>query len=313
MITSVDEVKNLCNSGNYLKLFRVNWNGLRLYVNPKPFTYYSGLTGALDRCTFAGNDEKRRLEGWRTSMIDSFGKKNTDDYVQMTADFGTLLHMALVTIKEKGSINWNEEKDLAEGYFINAFKEKEIILKETTLKKMVYEYQKHVASLMQFIYERVSEIYAIETPATHEGLRIATPLDMACKCRQTEKGEFQNTTINIKTSSAISKHQLQQIAMENLMWNSTYEQTCDFTAIVRTKDWNESRTPTFEYRYLKPDEITQILFSVIKRLELCLNDEDSTYFPSVISKSFSGITKLGEKPLVIEQSLQEEWEILNIE
>lgn len=313
MITNIEEVKNLVNSNKYLKLFRVNHNGLRLYINPQPFTYYSGLTGALERCTFAGNDEKRRLEGWRASMIDSFGKKQTDDYVQMTADFGTLLHMALVIIKEKGAIKWNEIKEAAEAYFIGAFKEKEILLNQITLRKMVYEYQKHVASLMQFIYERVSEIYAIEAPAIHEGLRIATPLDIVCECRQTDKGEFFDTTINVKTSSQISKHQLQQIAMENLMWNSTYEQKCDFTAIIRTKDWNESKIPTYEYKYLKPEEITQILNSVLKRLEFCLNDEDSTYYPSVISKSFSGETKLGEKPIVIEQSLQEEWENLNFE
>jgi hypothetical protein len=305
-IQDIEKVENLLKIGNYEKMFRVNYNGFRLYIQEEPFMYFSGLTGALSASTFKGDPDSKRLTGWRNSMIDSFGQKNTDDFVGMTADFGTLLHMALVTIKEKGLIKWDEEKDKAYEYFIESYNEKGIDPDFKTIKKIVYEYQKHVASLLQFVYERVHEIYAIETPAKWIDMKIATPIDLVCSCRQTEKGDFANTTINLKTSSQISKHQLEQVACEMIMWNKTYETKADFTAIMRTKDWTEGKTPTFEYKYMDYEAATKIVTSCSKRLELCLNS-DASYYPSPITKSFKGETKIGDIPLIISSTLEDEW------
>jgi hypothetical protein len=310
-ITDIEKVENLLKVGNYNKMFRINFNGYRLYLQEEPFAYYSGLTGALSAATFQGDQDAKRLNKWRNSMIDSFGQKNTEDFVQMTADFGTLLHMALVTIKEKGLINWNEEKDKAISYFIDAYKQKAIEPDFRTIKKIVYEYQKHVASLLQFVYERVHAIHAIETPAKWELLSIATPIDLFCSCRQTEKGGFTNTTINLKTSSQISKHQLDQVACEMAMWNETYDDKAVFTGIMRTKDWTEGKTPTFEYKYLDKDSALKLASQCEKRLKLCL-ESDSTYFPLPVNKSFEGITKVGEQPLITSKTLEQEWTEVNI-
>jgi len=312
-IQDIEKVENLLKIGNYEKMFRINFNGLRLYIQEEPFAYYSGLTGALSASTFKGDPDSKRLTGWRNSMIDSFGQKNTDDYVNMTADFGSLLHMALVTIKEKGLIKWDEERDKAYEYFIESYKQKGIEPDFKTIKKIVYEYQKHVASLLQFVYERVHEIYAIETPAKWHSLKIATPIDLFCLCRQTEKGDFASTTINIKTSSQISNHQLEQISCELHMWNQTYGETtkmADFTAIVRTKDWTEGKNPTYEYKYLSDEQAKVYWENAKARLQLCLNSS-SSYFPSPINKSFKGETKIGEQPIIISQSLEDEWTELN--
>jgi len=305
-ITNIEKVENLLKIGTFLKMFRVNFNGLRIYIQEQPFQYYSGLTGALSAATFKGDPDAKRLTGWRNSMIDSFGEKNTKDFVDMTADFGSLLHMSLVTIKEKGCIDWGEEKDRSYEYFINAYKAKNIEPDMKTIKNMSYDYCKHVASLLQFIHERVHEIYAIETPCIWETMKIATPIDLVCSCRPTEKGAFVNTTINIKTSSQISGHQLEQIACENFMWNATYDFQADNTAIVRTKDWNESKSPTFEFKYLNKEDSDKIALEAAKRLGICLNSSAS-YFPSPISKSFQGTTKAGEKPEIISKTLEEEW------
>jgi hypothetical protein len=307
MIDKIEKIENLLKIGDYNKMFRVNYNGFRIYIQENPFAYYSGLTGALSSATFKGDPDYRRIKGWREGMIDSFGSKNANDFLEMTADFGTLLHMATITIKEKGCINWNEEKDKAFEYFVNCYREKFLEPDLKVIKKQTYEYQKHVASLLQFCYERVQEIYAVETPAKWESLKIATPIDIYCSCRQTEKGVFANTTINLKTSSQISKSQMEQVACEMHMWNETYgEGSADFTSILRTKDWTEGKTPTYEYKYINSEDAEKLVFLCSQRLKLCL-ESDANYLQSPINKEFSGVTKIGEQPVIISKTLEEEW------
>jgi hypothetical protein len=307
-IQEIETIENMLKIGNYSKMFRVNYNGLRLYIQPEPFVFYSGLTGALSAATFKGDPDFKRLKGWREGMIDSFGAKNADDFLNMTADFGTLLHTALVTIKEKGCIDWAEEKERAFNYFIGCYRAKFLEPNVKVIKQQAYEYQKHVASLLQFVYERVHKIYAIETPVKWNDLRIATPVDLFCLCRQTEKGEFKPTTINLKTSSAISKHHMEQISCEMLMWNETYgaDQPAEFTAAMRTKDWTEGKTPTFEYKYLNREQSSEIALNAAKRLELCLNSE-ATYLYEPKNKTFTGVTNIGEMPVIETKTLEEEW------
>ena len=305
-ITNIEKIENMLKIGTFLKMYRINYNGYRLYVREEPFAYYSGLTGALSAATFRGDQDAKRLEGWRNSMIDSFGQKNTEDFVSMTADFGTLLHMSAVTIKEKGCIVRKEEQDKATEYFINAYKVKNMKPDMLIINKMVFDYQKHISSLMQFVYDRVQEIYAIEAPCIWETARIATPVDLVCLCKATEKGEFKNTTLNIKTSSQISAHQMEQISCELNMWNSTYDLQCENTAIIRTKDWKESSGPTYEFKYLNKDEANKLFLEAASRVLLCLNG-NASYFPSPTSKSFKGTTKIGEKPEIVITTLEEEW------
>jgi hypothetical protein len=195
---------------------------------------------------------------------------------------------------------------MAYAYFINAFKSKGIEPDLKTIKKMVYEYQKHIASLMQFIYERVNEIYAIETPVKSDELKIATPVDLFCSCRQTPKDKFRNTVINLKTSTQISNHQMEQVACEFTFWNNTYDIQAECGAILRTKDWTEGKTPSFDYKYLDKDEALTYFKDAQKRLSLCLNS-NSTYYPSPISKSFNGVTKIGEMPTISIKTLEQEW------
>jgi len=306
-ITKIEIVENMLKIGDYLKMFRVNFNGLRLYIQENPFAYFSGLTGALTASTFCGDQDKRRLATWRNEFIDSYGKKAADDYLQMTADFGTLLHSALVTIKETGQINWNEEQDKAREYFVMAYREKFLEPDLKVIKKMVYEYQKHVASLMQFHYDCVQEIQAIEVPTIWNGLKIATPIDEKCICRQTPKGDFYPTTINLKTSSQISRSQYDQVSCEMVMWNGTYPDKVEYTAILRTKDWTEGKLPTYEYKYLPKEYAEKLASKCEKRLLLCL-DSDASYYPEPSSKYFEGITKIGQQPQIVIKTLQEEFE-----
>ena len=105
MIKDVEHIYDLANSDKYLKLYRINYNGLRVYIQREPFRHFSGLTGALEAAKFKGDPADKRLNKWRDDMIDQMGKENLTNYVRMTADFGTLLHEALVTIKINGQID----------------------------------------------------------------------------------------------------------------------------------------------------------------------------------------------------------------
>ena len=310
-IKDIEVIENMLQIGDYLKMFRVNYGGRRLYVQPEPFSYYSGLTGALSAATFNGDPDSKRLKGWREGMIDSFGAKNADDYLNMTADFGTLLHTALVTIKVNGCIDWAEEKERAFNFFVNSYRSRFLEPNIRVIKQQTYDYQKHVASLLQFIYDRVQEIYAVETPAKWEALRIATPIDLFCLCRQTEKGTARPTTINLKTSTMISEHHLEQISCEMIMWNETYDQKAEFTAAMRTKDWKEDKTPTYEYKYLDLEKASEISGNAARRLELCMNSK-AGYLYEPKNKSFVGVTKVGEQPVIEVKTLQDEWKLVKV-
>lgn len=308
MINSVEEIKNLAGNESFLKLFRIDFQGLRLYIQPEPFRYFSGLTGALGKSTFKGDPAERRLQGWRESMIDSYGKANADNYVSSAADFGTLTHEALVTIKEKGKIVWSEERDRANAYFSDMYMSQGQIPNAKIIQKMAYEYCKHVASIMQFVSERVQTIYAIETAAIWDEMLIATPIDFVCECRQTPKGDFEDTTINIKTSKQVTGHHLDQAACELVMWNDTYSEIalCENTAILRTKDWTEGKTPTYDYKYLKGQDAFERVAPIIERLKLCLKS-DATYYPEPTFKKFTGETKIGDAPVIDVITLEQEW------
>jgi len=203
-------------------------------------------------------------------------------------------------------LDWNEEREIAEEEFKNTML-KSGPINLSVVRRMVYDYQKHVGALMQFIYERVDKIHAIEVPAIWEELKIATPIDIVCSCRQTPKGEFQETTVNIKTSSLISPSHLEQAACEMIMWNQTYDnREAKYTAILRTKNWSENKTPTFEYKSLNYAEATGGAGEAFKRLWLCLSSP-STYFPEPTSKKFTGVSKLGEMPTIEITGIEDEW------
>lgn len=308
MITQKELIENLAKSGQYIVMNRINYNGYRLYVQEDPFCYYSGISKALKNSTFSGNRSKERLDNWRSGFIDSLGEKAVNDYVGMTADFGTLVHSALVTIKENGCLNNSEEYEKAENYFIESYKSKGLEPDKHIIPKMAYQYQKQALSMMQFIYDRVESIYAIETMCKSESLKIATPIDLVCSCRQTEKGSFEKTTINVKTSDNFNEEQVQQVSFERAMWNETYNEEVQFTALWKANNWKEKNgVPTYSYKSIKPEESDEIYNKSYNRVLMCLNDPDSSYYPNPVSYKFSGTCKLGEKPELIMSTLEQEW------
>lgn len=274
-------------------MFRVNWGNYRLYATDNPIKLYCGITGALECITFKGNKENRQLDGWRKTMIDSFGRQQQEAYVNSTADFGTLCHQALLRIWMDGKLNWNDEQEYAHNYFKESAIANNLIPNDNIIEKQVFEYCKAAASLMQFVYEQVDEIYAIEGMCKSDLYQIATPVDLMCRLKSGK-----SATINIKTSSQLNDKHREQVTLENYLWNQTYPAAfANYTGLLRFKDWNIKKVPTYEFEMFQPEE--KQIKNILTRLELAMNSENDTYLrvPKEVMV-FTGETEAGQPPKI---------------
>lgn len=307
MITENVEIRNLLLSGfKTIHMNRINVNGKRMYVVAEPFRAYSGLTGALSAATFKGHQDEKRLSKWRDKMVDTLGREGQEAYLSSMADFGTLLHECTVKIKEYGGLNWQEEKEYAEAFFEASAKQNGLVPNYGIIRAQVFEYQKAAASVMQWIYDCVTDIYSIEGMCKSDVLGIATPIDMVCKVK--EKKSECVVTINLKTSGQLGNHHREQVSVERYLWNETYpELQAQKTGLLRPKDWSVKKgIPTYEFELLDEETERKYFTNAYKRLMLVKEDEQSTYlnFPNNIL-TFTGETKLGESPKLEVKTLEQ--------
>lgn len=142
--------------------------------------------------------------------------------------------------------------------------------------------------------------------AFSDELSLATPCDLICRVKE-KKGE-KVVSLNIKTSEQFGLHHYEQVAVEMHLWNNTYPDfQVDATGLLRPKDWNLKKgVPTYEYVLLDADEQKSIFESARKRLLLCLADPESTYLNFATELPvFSGLTKAGEAPKIVNKTLEE--------
>ena len=300
MITHKEKLHNLLKNGiPTIQMVRLRTFGRRIYIKENPFNAYSGLTGALESATMKGDEESKRLTSWRDGMLNELGRDKTNSYVDSTANFGTLLHESVVRIWEKKYLDWKWEQEYAENYFLETDKKIGINSSLSLVKQRVYEYCKHAASLMQFIHDYIEDIIAVEAMCYSDELGIATPIDVVCKI----KGKI--VTINIKTSTTLGKSHYEQVVVEKYLWNLCYpDNQAQFTGLIRTKDWNESKVPTYELKVLKEEEENKLLEDVLLRLKIAKHLYYNFNRPSPY---FTGSTKIGDKPEIQYKSLEEEY------
>ena len=156
---------------------------------------------------------------------------------------------------------------------------------------------------MQFVYDEVSEIIAIETMACSNEYKIATPLDVVYRDK---KGVLCN--VNIKTSSQIGNHHRNQVSFEKYMWNLTYpEMQIEKTGIIRPKDWKIDKVPTYELEFVKDD--AERVASLCEKFGCVLRDPDASYDAfRRETRVFTGEIELGGKPQIAIKTLQEAFE-----
>lgn len=273
-----------------ISMFRVEYGGHRLYSTSIPCRLYCGLTGALDAITFKGNEDSKRLQSWRLDFVNNFGKTNQEGYVGMTADFGTLVHRAMLKIWQKKKLIWGEEQKEARAYFIQSAKSNSQIPNERVIEQQILEYCKAAAALMYFVNKEVVEIYAIEAMCKTDEHRIATPIDLVCKLKNGKKA-----AINIKTSSQLNDKHREQSIMEKFMWNETYpDNKVDVCGLLRTKDWNLKKEPTYEFEVVDEEDTLE---NLLAKFDLSRKSEKDCYIKFPREKvEFSGETILGQAP-----------------
>lgn len=298
MITEIEKVENLFRASRIktISMHRINFLNKRLYVDDQ--SIYSGLTGALSAATPKGDVESKRIDKWRNGMINHLGSiDKQESLLNSMADFGTLVHTAALVAWEMGEMNWKNDAEYAREFFIASAKKNNIEVNENVLQSQIFEYQKSVASIMQFLFDEVEELYAVESPAKCDALMIATPIDLVVKLKN---GNI--ACLNIKTSAKIGRHQLEQAAMEMYLWNNTYKDVCEaqLTGILRPKDWSMKKgQPTYELVLLKPQEQIEMQTKLFRRLLEIKDDVHCTYlnYPRNVNV-FVGTTKLGEQPKI---------------
>jgi hypothetical protein len=164
-------IENLYKTGiSTITMYRMNMGNKRFYITQEPFVTYSGLTGALSAATFKGNRDNKRLDSWRQKMQNHLGgQEQQEAYLNSMADFGTLLHMVGLRIKEQGKLVWSYEQEYATKFFEESAKSNGIPVNHEVIRQQVFEYCKSAASLLQFFYDYVIDVYAIEGMARKEG------------------------------------------------------------------------------------------------------------------------------------------------
>ena len=297
----IEEIKNLATGSSFpgITMHRMYFQGRRSYVMMNPFRMYSGLTGALGAVTFKGDPDAKRIDKWRDSMINQLGSiEKQEAYLNTMADFGTLVHETLVNIRNDGALDWGQMNDYAEHYFEASARKNGIQPNPNVISRQVFDFNKAAASMLQYVYENVHEILAIEVMVKSESLQIATPVDLVYRTKNMDIH-----IVNVKTSGQISDHQIEQASMELLMWNETYpELKAKKTGIVRSKDWNLKKgVPTYEDKMITVEEANEIIKGTLPRLQI--GKDLYANFPTSVGV-FVGTTKLGESPKIENVSME---------
>lgn len=294
-------IQNLLKDSSFkgIVLHRAQFQGRRCYINPDPFKVYSGLTSAMEAATFKGNMEAKRLDSWRLDQVAQMASvEKHEQHMDAMATFGTKTHEALVDIWRTKEFVFDQEA--AREYFMESDKKSGIPHNEGTVTKRVFAFHKAICSLMQFVYDEVSEIIAIETMACSDQYSISTPCDVIYRDK---KGVLCN--VNIKTSNQIGEHHRNQVALEKWLWNTTYENDqVQKTGVLRFKDWLITKVPTYELEFVKDD--AERVNNWLRKFDCVLAEESSTYANfNKQTRIFEGKIKLGEAPKIVTKTIEQ--------
>lgn len=209
------------------KVYRVGIGGGRHYQRSSNGQVYKSLTTFLDSVMPAS----KILQTWRDAMADQLGSTElADQYVDYTAEYGTLLHIAVADFVKDGSVDWYAKKM----WF--AAQLSEIGVKDKALNAATTELIKDLAAMVQFFYDYRVEVIAVEIPIFLE-YGVATLGDLVC--RMDNKANDQtaldianrhNAVINLKSGKKgfFDTHVL-QLEGERRAFNETFSKLVGYT------------------------------------------------------------------------------------
>ena len=294
--------------GGGKKVRRHNRTGKRLYTTEDGTSYVSLTTFIGDTNLKA---DTKYLDSWRNEMIEILGSpKAVDEYVQMTANFGTWLHIAISDFVKAGFIDWMQFTiDTSDFLRNNGFHN------ETILRTAIMELKKDMASIIQFFCDYKVTVLAVEIPVFKDN--IATCIDLVVEMLKTPKGEERHRAIiNLKSGKKgnFDSHKL-QLCWEREMFNNTYSFPNGGSQIksvynIAPKNWTK-QIPTYSV-YNNTEEMEDFRLKFKARLDRA-NTEG--YFKNLGLGSvcvLSGITNYGDS---VEKNIrfQKIGEYLNIE
>jgi hypothetical protein len=276
------------------KVYRVGVGGGRHYQRSSNNGIYKSLTTAM-AAVMPPSDQ---LETWRDAMADQLGSTSlADQYVEYTADYGTLLHIAVADFVKDGCVDWYAKKM----WF--AAQLSEIGLKDKALNAATRELEKDLAAMVQFFYDHRVEVIAVEIPVFLD-LGVATLIDIVCRMDnkandQTpiETANRHNAIINLKSGKKgfFDTHVL-QLEGERRAFNETYSKLVGYEIqeVYNLAPTAWRGTPKYKIKnQTKEADKKSRLFSLYMEIGKELG---VLSMPQTKYEILAGVTQFGENP-----------------
>lgn len=276
------------------KVYRQEIGGLRHYRRESGRVYKS-LTTFLS----AVMPQNKFLQTWREEMAAELGSREAAaEYVQATADYGTVLHIAVAEFCRAGVVDWNEFElwvlGELDGYG----------LKGAALGAAQAEIIKDFAAIVQWFHDYEVKVLAVEIPVWSDA-GIATLIDLVVEMNDkhytdtpAEKRHRIKATGNLKSGKkGFWEEHIFQLEYERRMFNETFSHVVGYEIErvfnLAPNDWKKS--PTYKYK-----DQTKSAKDISTQCDLFLKLAKERGLLSIPSRQFAvfqGETKLGESPI----------------
>ena len=242
------------------KIFRHDILGFRVYSD-KAKNNYMSLTTLLSNTM----PTPKALIKWRDKVMEDFSgdAQLVDEFVEMTADFGTYLHIACADYVRNGSVNWGDfETDARQWLLHNGFKNE-------VLYMAAQELMSDFAAIAQFLRDYDVKVHAVELPVSYKNVmtcndlvvdKLVRPIVADTEAERIDKiqdAKRHNAIINLKSGKkGFFDTHLIQLAGERECFNATYGgvfPSIDVCINVAPKDW--IKAPTYKVKEYTFDEI----------------------------------------------------------
>lgn len=201
------------------KVYRVQIGGMRHYRRESGRIYKS-LTTFLSSVM----PENKFLTTWKMNVAAELGgKKQVDEFVGKTADYGTALHIACADFCRNNGVTWAEFETQALQMLMDCG------LSVESIEYAMPEFIRDFAAIVQFFHDYRVRVIAVEIPVwIDEG--VATLIDLVVEMdaknydkTPDEKRVRHRAIINLKSGKkGFFETHLMQLVGERMMFNAVY-------------------------------------------------------------------------------------------
>jgi hypothetical protein len=264
---------------------RLNAGSGRYYINSDKEAFCSSTT-------FVGAvlPQSKHLDSWRMKMLQHLGsQQKVEEFVMATADYGTLLHIAV------GEFCKSRSTDLfnLEGWFFDQFN-RELGFPKQVANKATDDIMKDYVAILQFFKDYDCEVIAVELPVffrTAEVLKertinphggIATQIDIVARMRKTPKSkEYIHVLINLKSGkSGFHDSHLYQLCAERDSYNARFGDVLKIDHVANLAPNNWRKNPTYKFK-IRTEEANKVQSKYLNYLSIA--DADGVLSPPTSS------------------------------